>query len=81
VSRSERAQKADEGTSPYPRLRSAADRQVTLASVAGVSERTLYRAVKAGTVPTVRLTSRGRIFVPRKALERLLGGLSEDAGA
>ena len=32
----------------------------------------LYRAIEAGFVPTVRLTPRGRGFVPRHALERFL---------
>ena len=43
------------------------------AEVAGVSARTMYRAVKAGSVPSVRLTPHGRVFIPRLALERLLG--------
>jgi excisionase family DNA binding protein len=42
------------------------------AVVAGVSTRTMYRAIEAGSVPTVRLTPRGRVFIPRLALERLL---------
>jgi excisionase family DNA binding protein len=42
------------------------------AALAGVSPRTMYRAIDAGTVPTVRLTPRGRLFVPRHALERFL---------
>ena len=42
------------------------------AVVAGVSTRTMYRAVEAGSVPTVRLTPRGRVFIPRLALERFL---------
>lgn len=42
------------------------------AAVAGVSTRTMYRAVESGSVPTVRLTPRGRLFVPRLALERFL---------
>lgn len=42
------------------------------AAVAGVSTRTMYRAVEAGSVPTVRLTPRGRVFIPRLALERFL---------
>ena len=42
------------------------------AAVAGVSARTMYRAVEAGSVPTVRLTPRGRVFIPRLALERFL---------
>jgi excisionase family DNA binding protein len=43
------------------------------AVVAGVSSRTMYRAVEAGSVPTIRLTPHGRVFIPRLALERLLG--------
>jgi excisionase family DNA binding protein len=43
------------------------------AAVAGVSARTMYRAVEAGSVPTIRLTPQGRVFIPRLALERLLG--------
>lgn len=43
------------------------------AAVAGVSTRTMYRAVEAGSVPTIRLTPHGRVFIPRLALERLLG--------
>ena len=43
------------------------------AAIAGVSIRTMYRAVEAGSVPTVRLTPRGRVFIPRLALERILG--------
>jgi excisionase family DNA binding protein len=43
------------------------------AAVAGVSTRTMYRAVEAGSVPTIRLTPHGRVFIPRFALERLLG--------
>jgi excisionase family DNA binding protein len=42
------------------------------AALAGVSPRTMYRAIEAGSIPTVRLTPRGRVFVPRHALERLL---------
>jgi excisionase family DNA binding protein len=42
------------------------------AAIAGVSTRTMYRAVEAGSVPTVRLTPRGRLFIPRLALERFL---------
>jgi excisionase family DNA binding protein len=42
------------------------------AVVAGVSTRTMYRAVEAGSVPTVRLTPQGRVFIPRLALERFL---------
>jgi len=42
------------------------------AALAGVSSRTMYRAIEAGSVPTVRLTPRGRVFVPRRALERFL---------
>lgn len=42
------------------------------AAVAGVSTRTMYRAIEAGSVPTMRLTPRGRLFVPRLALERFL---------
>jgi excisionase family DNA binding protein len=42
------------------------------AALAGVSTRTMYRAVEAGSVPTVRLTPRGRAFIPRLALERFL---------
>jgi excisionase family DNA binding protein len=42
------------------------------AVVAGVSTRTMYRAVETGSVPTVRLTPRGRVFIPRLALERFL---------
>jgi excisionase family DNA binding protein len=42
------------------------------AALAGVSPRTMYRAIKAGSIPTVRLTPRGRAFVPRRALERFL---------
>jgi excisionase family DNA binding protein len=42
------------------------------AALAGVSTRTMYRAVEAGSVPTVRLTPRGRVFIPRLALERFL---------
>lgn len=42
------------------------------AVLAGVSTRTMYRAIEAGSVPTVRLTPRGRVFVPRHALERFL---------
>ncbi len=42
------------------------------AAMAGVSTRTMYRAVEAGSIPTVRLTPRGRVFIPRLALERLL---------
>jgi excisionase family DNA binding protein len=43
------------------------------AAIAGVSTRTMYRAVEAGSVPTLRLTPRGRVFIPRLALERILG--------
>ena len=43
------------------------------AAVAGVSARTMYRAIEAGSVPTIRLTPHGRVFIPRLALERLLG--------
>ena len=43
------------------------------AAVAGVSTRTMYRADEAGSVPTVRLTPRGRVFIPRLALEQFLG--------
>jgi excisionase family DNA binding protein len=43
------------------------------AAVAGVSARTMYRAVEAGSVPTIRLTPHGRLFIPRLALQRLLG--------
>jgi hypothetical protein len=32
----------------------------------------MYRAIEAGSVPTARLTPRGRGFIPRLALERLL---------
>jgi hypothetical protein len=32
----------------------------------------MYRAIEAGSVPTVRLTPRGRVFVPRHSLERFL---------
>ena len=42
------------------------------AVLAGVSTRTMYRGIEAGSVPTVRLTPRGRVFVPRHALERFL---------
>lgn len=42
------------------------------AALAGVSTRTMYRAIEAGFVPSVRLTPRGRVFVPRRALERFL---------
>ena len=42
------------------------------AALAGVSTRTMYRAIEAGSVPTLRLTPRGRVFVPRHALERFL---------
>lgn len=42
------------------------------AALAGVSTRTMYRAIEAGSVPTVRLTPRGRAFIPRLALERFL---------
>lgn len=42
------------------------------AALAGVSARTMYRAIEAGSVPTVRLTPRGRAFIPRLALERFL---------
>ena len=42
------------------------------AALAGVSTRTMYRAIKAGSVPTVRLTPCGRAFIPRLALERFL---------
>jgi excisionase family DNA binding protein len=42
------------------------------AVVAGVSTRTMYRAVEAGSVPTVRWTPRGRVLIPRLALERML---------
>ena len=42
------------------------------AALAGVSTRTMYRAVEAGSVPIVRLTPRGRVFIPRLALERFL---------
>ena len=44
------------------------------AAVAGVSTRTMYRAVETGSVPTVRLTPRGRVFIPRLALEHFLTG-------
>jgi excisionase family DNA binding protein len=43
------------------------------ATLAGVSTRTMYRAIEAGSVPTVRLTPRGRAIIPRLALERFLG--------
>jgi excisionase family DNA binding protein len=42
------------------------------AALAGVSTRTMYRAMEAGSIPTVRLTPRGRVFIPRLALERFL---------
>jgi excisionase family DNA binding protein len=42
------------------------------AEIAGVSARTMYRAVEAGSVPTIRLTPHGRVFIPRLALERFL---------
>ena len=42
------------------------------AALAGVSTRTMYRAIEAGFVPTVRLTPRGRAFIPRLAPERFL---------
>jgi excisionase family DNA binding protein len=42
------------------------------AALAGVSARTMYRAIEAGTIQTVRLTPHGRVFVPRHALERFL---------
>jgi len=42
------------------------------AAVAGVSARTMYRAIEAGSVPTVRLTAGCRVFVPRHTLERFL---------
>ncbi|HEY3672915.1 MAG TPA: helix-turn-helix domain-containing protein [Acidimicrobiia bacterium] len=42
------------------------------AVLAGVSTRTMYRAIEAGSVPTVRLTPRGRVFIPRHALKRFL---------
>jgi excisionase family DNA binding protein len=44
------------------------------AELAGVSPRTIYRGIEAGTIPTVRLTPNGRVFIPRKSLERLLSG-------
>jgi excisionase family DNA binding protein len=42
------------------------------AALAGVSTRTMYRAIEAGFVPSVRLTPRGRAFIPRLVLERFL---------
>ena len=43
------------------------------AQIMRVSVRTVYRGIEAGTVPTVRLTPGGKVFVPRVRLERLLG--------
>ncbi len=45
------------------------------AELAGVSSRTIYRGIDAGRIPTLRFTPKGRIFVPRKALERFLTGV------
>ena len=46
------------------------------AHLVGVSTRTMYRAVRAGTVPTVQLVPGGQLFVPRLALRHWLSTLS-----
>jgi excisionase family DNA binding protein len=45
----------------------------------GVSRHTVYRAVAAGRLRTVRLNSRGKILIPQKELRRLLGEHDREA--
>lgn len=40
----------------------------------GISLPTIYRAIAAGRIPSLQLTPGGKMFIPRKALERLLNG-------
>jgi excisionase family DNA binding protein len=60
--------RSDTSTSALPLALTVAE----AATIAGVSARTMYRAIDAGTIPIVRLTPRGRVFIPRHALERFL---------
>jgi excisionase family DNA binding protein len=73
----------DDGADDQSQFRTLASDELPLAlSVAeaahlvGVSTRTMYRAVRAGTVPTVQLVPGGQLFVPRVALQQWLSTLS-----
>lgn len=44
-----------------------------VAEMTGSSKSSIYRAIKRGGIPTVRMGS-GRIMIPRKPFLRLFGG-------
>lgn len=69
----------DKGTAPRPkRFYTIAE----IASVLGVSYPTVYRAIRAGEFPAIRV--RGRYVIPAKAIDQLeadalVGGLVDSA--
>ncbi|WP_199513906.1 helix-turn-helix domain-containing protein [Nucisporomicrobium flavum] len=60
--------------SSLPRFLSVAETAKTL----GMSEMTLYRAIKAGEFPAVRI--RGRLIVPSRVLEELANAAVTENG-
>jgi excisionase family DNA binding protein len=49
---------------------------VECAQALGVSVDTIYRAVRAGTLPVVQLMPRGKMFIPARAVSELFGSHS-----
>jgi excisionase family DNA binding protein len=43
------------------------------AELLGVSRATIYRWIKSGEMPTVRMSATGRVMIPRKPLLKIFG--------